>query len=130
MIVEIRSTGAQTVVGPSIHPDGERYEVLTGEPATVPAPMLAACVKALAEAVIRRRHGELPTAPPPTYLPPASNGNDANIEHRAIAYLKSMPPAISGQGGHSATYAAATALVHGFGLNAEMALRLLADHYN
>ena len=26
MIVELRSTGAQTVVGPSVHPDGETYE--------------------------------------------------------------------------------------------------------
>ena len=50
MIVELRSTGAQTVVGPSIHPLGELYETLSGEPAVVPAPMLAACVRALAEA--------------------------------------------------------------------------------
>ena len=47
MIVELRSTGAQTVVGPSVHPDGETYETLDAEPATVPAPMLAACVKHL-----------------------------------------------------------------------------------
>ena len=55
MIVELRSTGTQTVVGPSIHPDGETYETLDGEPATVPAPMLAACVKALSDAVIVKR---------------------------------------------------------------------------
>ena len=55
MIVELRSTGGQTVVGPSIHPDGEPYDVLDAEPAIVPAPMLAACVKALADAVIVKR---------------------------------------------------------------------------
>ena len=38
MIVELRSTGTQTVVGPSIHPDGETYESLDADPATVPAP--------------------------------------------------------------------------------------------
>ena len=42
MIVELRSTGGQTVVGPSIHPSGQPYDVLTGEPAVVPAEMLTA----------------------------------------------------------------------------------------
>ena len=39
MIVELRSTGAQTVVGPSIHPSGEPYDPLDGEPAVPPALM-------------------------------------------------------------------------------------------
>ncbi|MBX3497772.1 MAG: DUF3987 domain-containing protein, partial [Parvibaculum sp.] len=42
----------------------------------------------------------------------------------------SIPPAISGSGGHSQTYAAATAMVHGFGLDPETALTLLVDRYN
>lgn len=41
-----------------------------------------------------------------------------------------MPPAISGQGGHNAAYAAATVLVHGFGLTAEEALEILRTQYN
>ena len=41
-----------------------------------------------------------------------------------------MPPAISGQGGHGRTYAAATALVHGFELEPEAALRMLLERYN
>jgi hypothetical protein len=52
------------------------------------------------------------------------------VEKRAIAYLKEMAPAISGHGGHNATYAAATALVHGFCLPPERALALLLEHYN
>ena len=48
MIVELRSTGAQTVVGPSIHPSGEPYDPLDGEPAVVDAGELAAAVAALA----------------------------------------------------------------------------------
>ena len=32
-IVELRSTGAQTLVGPSVHPSGEVYDPLDGEPA-------------------------------------------------------------------------------------------------
>lgn len=61
MIVELRSTGGQTVVGPSIHPDdGDVYEILDGEPATVPEPMLAACVAALAKAIVKLRYGVSP----------------------------------------------------------------------
>lgn len=131
MIVELRSTGAQTVVGPSLHPGGEAYDPLEGEPAVVPAGMLSACVKALADAVIERRGGPVP-------LPPARAPSDRSspvppahlVERRAAAYLDAMPPAISGQGGHGRTYAAATALVHGFELDPETALRMLLERYN
>ena len=94
MIVELRSTGTQTVVGPSIHPVGEAYDVLDGEPAIVPAPMLAACVKALADAVIVRRGVPAPIKQPIQTPRPAADGD---VEQRAIAYLNAMPPAISGQ---------------------------------
>jgi len=53
-----------------------------------------------------------------------------DVERRAIAYLDAMPPAVSGQGGHNATYAAATVLVHGFGIAPDQALELLLSHYN
>jgi hypothetical protein len=152
MIVELRSTGAQTVVGPSIHPSGEPYDPLDGEPAVVDAEALAAAVAALAEAVIAgRREGvgraagaesarkstpihavETPSAPesahPRTMLAGCPAG-DALVR-RAAAYLDRIPPAISGQGGHSQTYAAATAMVHGFGLDPETAFRLLWERYN
>jgi len=126
MVVELRSTGAQTVVGPSLHPDGEPYDPLDGEPAVVSAAMLAACVKALADAVIDRRRGRAKAAPTkcPQPLP------DQDAERRAAAYLDAMPSAVSGQGGHGRTYAAATALVHGFELDPEAALRMLLERYN
>jgi len=127
MIVELRSTGCQTVVGPSIHPSGEPYDVLKGEPARVPAGMLAACVEALAKAVIAKR-GRLMPEVRPCRVPVPEVGQ--NTERRAVAYLDALPPAIDGQGGHPATYAAATALVHGFGLDADAAFGLLATHYN
>src|SRR6056297_2272034 len=127
MIVELRSTGGQTVVGPSIHPDGEPYDVLNAEPAAVPAPMLAACVIALADAVIVKRGVPAPTKQPLTGSWPPIQGD---VEARAIAYLAAMPPAISGSSGHSQTFAAATALVHGFGLAPDRALAILAADYN
>ncbi len=129
MIVEIRSTGTQTVVGPSVHPSGEAYEWLEGEPAKVEHEVLAKAVEALVAAVIARTGAsvQLPkqSAPRATAAPP-----DDTLLRRAVAYLDAMPSAISGQGGHDTTYAAATAMVHGFGLDSDSALGLLIERFN
>ncbi len=134
MIVELRSTGGQTVVGPSIHPTGQQYDVLCGEPAAVPAETLTECVAALANRVIELRHGDQPVEPNRKSIVPAPNRtrieSPTDIERRALAYLDKLPSAISGNGGHAATYAAATVLVHGFEIDPERALTLLLDHYN
>lgn len=134
MIAEFRSSGQQTLVGPSIHPQGEPYDWLHGKPSVVDANHLAACVAALAAAVVKQRHPDLAARTPPR---PTSSSSaqatfapDDSMVQRASAYLAAMPPAISGQGGHSRTYAAATALVHGFGLSQPTATRLLKDEYN
>ncbi|MFN9132653.1 MAG: bifunctional DNA primase/polymerase, partial [Phycisphaerales bacterium] len=131
MIVELRSTGAQTVVGPSIHPSGEPYDPLDGDPAVVDAGELAAAVAALAEAVTEARHGrkEAIVSQPPSLRSDRFPAGDA-VLRRAAAYLDRIPPAISGSGGHSQTYTAATAMVHGFALDPEAAFSLLWDRYN
>jgi hypothetical protein len=49
---------------------------------------------------------------------------------RASRYLASMPPAISGAGGHAATFKATVALVRGFELPEDEALRLLVEEFN
>ncbi|WP_417849396.1 bifunctional DNA primase/polymerase [Thalassoglobus sp.] len=141
MLVELRGNGAQTVVGPSIHPDdGSQYEVLRGEPACVPAPMLTACVDALAKRVIEMRYGsdgpQKKSETKNTKTATLSVVNDRpqidslQIERRALAYLDKIPSAVSGQGGHSTTYTAAVALVHGFEIDPEQALAMLLAHYN
>src|SRR3979409_479077 len=43
------------------------------------------------------------------------------IEDRMSRYLSKLDPAVSGQGGHDATFHAASVLVHGFGLSVEHA---------
>lgn len=53
----------------------------------------------------------------------------ATILDRARAYVAAMPAAISGQGGHNATFAVACALVKGFNLSVDQA-RPLMDEYN
>lgn len=131
MIVELRSTGGQTLVGPSIHDSGEPYDYLEGEPVHVPPAMLEACVKALYEAVVRQRYGETPQTIPAPQAPSRQVAIPEDLlERRASAYLLSMSPAVSGQGGHAATYTAATVLVHGFSLDPERALQLLMSDYN
>lgn len=135
-IVELRSTGGQTLVGPSSHPDDDTYDPLDAEPAQVPGPMLAACVQALADAVMAQRHGEgwrsmferpTPALAPTPIIAPADPGN---INERAVAYLEALPASVSGQGGHSALFTAATALVHGFGLEQNAAMAMLERHFN
>jgi len=46
---------------------------------------------------------------------------------RATKYANAVPPAISGQGGHNATFTLATALTHGFNLNESEAYQIMSD---
>lgn len=141
MIVELRSTGGQTLVGPSQHPEGGRYDDLQGTPATAPFDVLLASVQELHRACLVKRYGaakarellepKKPPAPPQANLPDSWTAVPMEQrERRAVAYINKYPPAISGQGGHPATYALAVAIVHGFAIDEERALELLLRHYN
>ena len=134
-IVELRSTGAQTLVGPSIHPDDDIYDTLATKPATIDPDQLAAAVQSLSDAVHARRYGddwrskfERPIVAHRVATP--SSLDESQVIDRAIAYLATMPDAISGAGGHNATFAAANILVHGFALDVPTSIRLLEEHYN
>lgn len=141
MIVELRSTGLQTLVGPSVHPDDqEPYDMLKSEPAVVDAADLAARVAALHEAVVLAKYGKLPASfqrgsflAEPTVTPAdrrVTPSDDTKTLHRARRYLARMPAAISGQNGHGKAYAAAVCMVHGFGLDPQVAFDLLKHEYN
>jgi len=137
MVVEIRSTGCQTVVGPSLHPTGDPYLMLEGEPAIVPAGLLRACCDALFAAVIRQRHGDAVAdalGRPSTSLalaPCVPSGQDeSEVMRRAERYLATVDAAIDGQGGSMPTFRAACALVNGFALSPDVAYDLLARVYN
>lgn len=129
MIVEIRSTGVQTLVGPSIHPSGEPYTVLDQEPAEVDCETLVKTVEALAEAAggPKRRSRKQPQQSKRESRP---IGDEPFVLRRARAYLNNIPGAVSGSGGHNQTYAAATAMVHGFALDPGVAFDLLMQEYN
>ncbi len=72
-----------------------------------------------------------PSAPLPLDLPsgPLPLGLASRVR-RASRYIAAMPPAISGSGGHVACFRVALALVQGFALPHEVALRLLVQEYN
>jgi hypothetical protein len=66
---------------------------------------------------------EKTAAPSPT---PASEANiDADLDTRIRKYLATMPIAISGQGGHDATFKVACTLVQGWALSIDEARRYL-----
>jgi hypothetical protein len=50
-----------------------------------------------------------------------------DLHERICRYLASVPPAVSGAGGHNQTFSLACALVNGFGLEAGQALQYLTD---
>jgi hypothetical protein len=47
---------------------------------------------------------------------------------RARAYIDKMPPAVSGQHGHDATFRVAISLVHGFGLSESDAMTIMEEY--
>lgn len=53
-----------------------------------------------------------------------------NVEKRALAYIATMPDAISGSGGHNVTWQVACALACGFDLDEETTYQILANNYN
>lgn len=65
----------------------------------------------------------------PVYaVPSPSSAPAGSAVTRARAYVAAMPPAISGSGGHNATFAVARKLVHGFGLSEGDAWTLLLEY--
>lgn len=127
MVVELRSTGGQTVFPGSVHPSGEPIEWdADGDPASVDPDVLQPRLDRMYEEVCRRLGPPRPTElgshasrsvpkAPPTVL------------QRARTYLAKLPPAVSGKGGHDATFHAACVLAIGFGLGREQTLLLLQE---
>ncbi|HEY1378083.1 MAG TPA: hypothetical protein VGF55_14880, partial [Gemmataceae bacterium] len=137
-VIDFVGTGGQVVCPPSSHHSGGRRAWSDADGRPVPSPgepgvvdfvelwngacdLAAACEAKLPE----RERPKLP-APPEVRSRPHAN----DVEARASAYLKKMPPAVSGQGGHSRAFAAARAAVYGFDLGREAGFRLLRDEYN
>jgi hypothetical protein len=120
--VDLKSNGYITAP-PSVHPDtGRRYRWLPGaSPDDIEVPELPAAWIA----AVRRAPAPAPAPPPPPPPRPSSTGID--VVERARRYVARMPPAISGSGGHDATFDAALVAVKGFALDDADAWSVLVD---
>jgi hypothetical protein len=72
------------------------------------------------------RHLPPPPPPPPIAHRPTGANPDSVVE-RARAYVGRIPGAVSGQGGHNATFHVACCLILGFGLSVNDAFPILTD---
>lgn len=85
------------------------------------------------EHTVRARERDYLFGPPSGHASnavPTGGSSDPSLVERARRYLAKMPGAVSGQGGHATTFRAAVAIVRGFELAPEDALRLLAEVHN
>lgn len=107
---------------PARSPSGDfAAHELAGEPLDVDA-TLAASLDAEHEEAERREREAASSAPRPS--------SGGSVLERARAYLARMDAALSGSGGHQATWRAAAALVCGFDLAPAVALELLESDFN
>jgi hypothetical protein len=127
-VLDFIGTGGQVVCPPSPHPSGEVREWDGGTPSTpavieflelwrATGELASACGAEIPDVIPRPPKGRERRPPVPTL-------------DRARAYLAKMPPAVSGEGGHNAAFAAARAMVWGFDLGVDVGFELLRDEYN
>lgn len=117
--IDIRGERGHIVAAPSPHESGRCYELVDADADPVPLP------PAWASRILRCH------APEPVPLPLQSqpSGTDADaVVERARKYVERMDPAISGSGGHAATWRVAQVLVRGFALPRAQARQLLLEY--
>lgn len=129
MLVELRSTGTQTVFPGSIHESGEPIEWSEdGEPAQISPTELSQAVERLAQAA--RDALGVATTPAPKVNGQRHRGtpNRSTIVERARRHIAKDPPAIQGCNGSDAAFHVASELFR-YGLTDEEA-RCLFDDFN
>ncbi|MEJ7728198.1 MAG: VapE domain-containing protein [Polyangiaceae bacterium] len=115
--LDVKVRNGQIVVAPSLHLSGNRYRwTVCVEPALLPDHIYER---------IRERKVVPIRVPAPSSSPTAGD-----VLKRATAYMATLPPAISGSGGHDQTFDAARRLVGWMakGLAESDAWRLLVDY--
>lgn len=127
--VDLRAEKAYIVVPPSRRPEGiynpSRGNACDPEDNLPQLPLLADW-----SVLGGKIHRPVSPPSPPRPSIPISDDEKRRREERAMGFLAKCEGAISGQGGHNRTFAVASALVNGFLLSPEAALRLLKSDYN
>jgi putative DNA primase/helicase len=112
--VDIRAERGQIVVAPSMHYSGNRYAWTRAiEPAELPAAWVEGLGKKPSKTL-----AAVPTVP----------REATSLNSRARAYVAKMEPAVSGQGGHAATWAVARKLVADFQLDEQAAMAIMREY--
>lgn len=116
LAADIRGEGGQVLAPGALHKSGNRYRLDEGS--------LPLCRATIAQLPLWPSEQLAPPPPPPrATAPPAKDRLDA--WSRAKAYMANWEPAVAGQGGDTATFANACALVRGFELSDQEAMDLL-----
>lgn len=97
---------------PTVPPGGWRSVAHAGKPIDVDA------VLAMAEAPTLR------------IVQPYATPNAGDRERRAVKYVATLPGAVSGSGGHTATFHAVCTVMFGFDLDESTTLSIIASEYN
>jgi Bifunctional DNA primase/polymerase, N-terminal/Protein of unknown function (DUF3987) len=119
--IDVRGSGGYSIAAPSVNGAGPyQWEVSPDQIEVAPAPQWLLDW-------IRNDGKTIPAAPRMAF----TVGADApDAQARAVKYLASCPPAISGQAGHAQTLAVTRAVVFGFDLGVDVGFDLLMSHYN
>lgn len=112
--IDIRGEGGYVLAPYSMHRSGNRYAFVDRN----------AAVSAYEHSAIFKPKEHVPIAPP---VAPSSTSDQTK---QASSYLSKMPPAISGSGGHDATFKAALVLMKGFKLSTGEAMFMLQTEFN
>ena len=118
-LVKIPGTLARKGVATADRPHRRSRLLHPGDGTVVPVHLLEALAAEVA-----------PSARPavPSVAPVTLSGDSAGRVQRARAYLAALTAAVSGEGGHNATFRAACAAVVDFGLTVNQARPLLAEY--